>query len=216
MFTGLIQALGVVSKSVRVGAGYRLRIDSAIAGDRLDLGESISVDGVCLTVVRFSSEWFEADGSDETLRRTTLGDYTSGREVNLERALRLSDRLGGHLVTGHVDSVGTLSRIKQIGEGAELGFAISPDLEPFLVEKGSVAVDGVSLTVNSCQSGSFSVTLVPHTLASTTLGQKRVGDRVNLEGDLIGKYVVRTLHRLKGDDQRRGMDVDFLKRHGFV
>src|SRR5581483_3653130 len=167
------------------GDGARVTIATTRPLARLALGESIAIDGACLTVIRRDGRRFTVEVSPETLARTTLGGFEPGRRVNLERALRLGDRLGGHIVQGHVDGVGRLEAITPTGDWLAYRFTAPRSVAPYLVEKGSVAVDGVSLTVFACRAGSFTVALIPHTLKETTLGARRPGDRVNLEADVV-------------------------------
>jgi riboflavin synthase len=191
MFTGIVEALGRVG-AVEVGARGGRRLQVAVpdeAGWRLAPGESIAVSGVCLTVVDVAPGRIAFDLAEETLRVTTLGGLGEGDPVNLERPLRLDGRLGGHLVLGHVDAVGQVTAVWPEGDGARLDVAVPARLRPFLIPKGSVAIDGVSLTVAALEEDAFGVALIPHTLAVTTLGQRRRGDPVNLEMDVIGKYV---------------------------
>jgi riboflavin synthase alpha subunit len=191
MFTGIVEALGRVG-AVETGAagGRRLRIAVPDeAGWRLAPGESVAVSGVCLTVVDTSPGRLAFDLAEETLRVTTLGGLAAGDPVNLERPLRLDARLGGHLVLGHVDGVGRVTAVKPEGDGARLEVEAPAGLRPLLIPKGSVTVDGVSLTVAAIEHGAFAVALIPHTLLVTTLGRRRPGDPVNLEMDVIGKYV---------------------------
>ena len=195
MFTGLIETVGRVVAVQPAGPGRRLRVAAAFAGGPLVLGESIALDGACLTVTAIEAAGFVADASHETIDRTTLESLRPGRRVNLERALRLGDRLGGHLVTGHVDATGQLTHRRPAGEAWDLTFSAPAALAPFVVEKGSIAVDGVSLTVNICTPGQFSCTVVPFTARETTLLERATGDAVNLETDLLGKYVVHQLGR---------------------
>ncbi len=194
MFTGLIQDRGRVVAVQPRGEGIfaRIRPRKIEVGD-LAQGESIAVDGCCLTVVEREGEAFGVEISPETLAKTTLHAFEEGTEVNLERALAMGDRLGGHLVLGHVDGVGRIESRTPVGDFVEVWFSAPSPLDRWLVEKGSVTVDGVSLTVNRLREGGFSVMLIPETLAATTLGQKEVGAEVNLEGDVIGKYVERLL-----------------------
>ncbi len=180
----------------------RLVIDVSPPFDSMDIGESIAVDGACLTAVFPDPARLTLDVSPETLRRTTLGDRRPGDMVNLERALRLSDRLGGHLVSGHIDDVGRLARKHQQGTFVELHFAVTPSLSRYIVEKGSIAVDGVSLTIATRSNSEFSVALIPTTLANTTLAGRRIGDRVNLETDILGKYVEQLMAGRGAQDQR--------------
>jgi riboflavin synthase len=191
MFTGIVEALGRVT-TVETGARGERRLGVGAPdepGWRLALGESVAVSGVCLTVVDTAPGRLAFDLAEETLRMTTLGGFRPGDPVNLERPLRLDGRLGGHLVLGHVDGVGRVIAVRPEGEGVRVDVAVPPGLRPLLIPKGSVTVDGVSLTVASLEEDAFAVALIPHTLAVTTLGQRRPGDGVNLEMDVIGKYV---------------------------
>lgn len=191
MFTGLIQDIGTLER-LTPGPMAELWVQSAVlAREPYVLGESIAVNGCCLTVVEARGTGFRVDAAPETLRRTSLGDFKVGQGVNLERAMRLSDRLGGHLVQGHVDGVSRLLSKRTEGGSLVLDFELPPDLAAFLIEKGSIAIDGVSLTVNALAGPSFSVQLIPETQRRTTLASRAVGERVNLEADLIGKYVAR-------------------------
>jgi riboflavin synthase len=190
MFTGIVEALGRVESAAEQGGGRRLAVSVPDeAGWRRALGESVAVSGVCLTVVEVEPGRLAFDLAEETLRVTTLGRLAPGDPVNLERPLRLDDRLGGHLVLGHVDAVGEVTDVRPEGAGARLDVAVPARLRPLLIPKGSVAIDGVSLTVAALEEEAFAVALIPHTLAVTTLGRRRRGDPVNLEMDVIGKYV---------------------------
>ncbi len=210
MFTGLIQDVGVVER-VQPGATTDVWVRTALGADGFALGESIAVDGVCLTVVEFSAATFRVQAGPETLRRTTLGALQAGARVHLERALRLSDRLGGHLVLGHVDAVSTVLSSRKEGGAVVLDVSLPEALSPFFIEKGSVALDGVSLTVNRLGAQDFSVALIPETQARTTLGHKSAGTRVNVEADVIGKYVA----RLVRPDAGGGLSLDVLRAKGF-
>jgi riboflavin synthase len=192
MFTGLVEALGGVRDLSSGGAGRRLTVAAALAA-QLSLGESVAVNGACLTVVAHDAETFQFEVGPETLARTNLGALRPGDRVNLERSLRLSDRLGGHLVQGHVDGVGSVAERLPEGEWETVWFHCPPELVEQMVSKGSVAVDGVSLTLVDVGADTFSVALIPHTLAQTTLGFKGPGSAVNLETDLIAKYVAKAL-----------------------
>jgi riboflavin synthase len=189
MFTGLIEDVGTI-KALRVKDGAAvLTIGTGIATRELPLGASIAVNGACLTVVSKGKQAFTVDVSPETLQRTSVQHLQSGSFVNLERSTRLGDRLGGHLVTGHVDGLGTVRSRAARGEFIFFSFKVSKELASFLVTKGSVAVDGISLTVNECNQNGFSVAIIPFTLEHTNLRALKVGDKVNIETDLIGKYV---------------------------
>jgi riboflavin synthase len=189
MFTGLVEALGTVRHLQPEGAGRTLTIAEAGLAPELKIGESIAVNGACLTVVAKGPDSFRFQVGPETLQRTNLGELQPGQVVNLERALCLSDRLGGHLVQGHIDGVGRLASRESQGDWDLCWFDCSPALAQQMVSKGSVAVDGISLTVVEVRQGGFSVALIPHTLARTTLGTKAPGASVNLETDLLAKYV---------------------------
>jgi len=190
MFTGLVEALGRVGAVEAAGSGRRLGVVVPEEPTwRLELGESVAVSGVCLTVVEAKPGRLAFDLAEETLRVTTLGGLRVADPVNLERPLRFDGRLGGHLVLGHVDGIGQIGGIRPEGDGVWLEVEVPRGLRPLLIPKGSVTVDGVSLTVAGLQETAFAVALIPHTLAVTTLGQRRIGDAVNLEMDVIGKYV---------------------------
>ena len=189
MFTGLVEALGTVREQIVTGAGSRLVIAEPGIAPELRFGESVAVNGVCLTVVARDAETFAFEAGPETLARTNLGALTTGDRVNLERSLRLADRLGGHLVQGHIDGVGRIADRRRDGDWEMIWFTCPENLAEQMVPKGSVAVDGVSLTLVDVQVSRFSVALIPHTLANTTLGFKQPGAPVNLETDLIAKYV---------------------------
>ena len=194
MFTGLIEGVGRLATREARGGDARLRIEAGtLPFDRVSLGESIAVNGVCLTVVAFDLASFEADASNETLALTTLGALPVGRKLNLERAMRPSDRLGGHLVSGHVDGVGRVSSIAEDARAQRWRFAAPAALLRYVAQKGSICVDGVSLTVNVVDDEGFEVALVPHTLAHTAFSATAVGDAVNLEVDLVARYVERLL-----------------------
>jgi riboflavin synthase len=197
MFTGLVEALGRVERvEPDADGGRRLTIHAPFAVE-LAIGESVSVSGACLTVVARDSKTFQVQAGPETLRKTTFGSLASGDPVNLERSLEFGDRLGGHLVQGHVDGVGRLVERIRHGDWETMWFESAPDLVAPMVPKGSVAIDGVSLTLVDVTRDRFSVALIPHTLAATTLGVKPVGAGVNLETDLIGKYVAKWMENLK-------------------
>jgi len=191
-------------------------IEAAFEIDNPAEGESIAVNGVCLTAREINERRFLADVSPESLSRTNLGKLSVGDEVNLERALRLSDRLGGHLVSGHIDAESEVISRKRAGDFTIFHFAVPKGLGRYIVEKGSITIDGVSLTVNSCETAAFSVSIIPHTLEVTVLGALRPGDQVNLEVDIIGKYVERLLSYSDNDGQGHTINQAFLAEHGFV
>jgi riboflavin synthase len=192
VFTGLVQGLGRVAATDRSQAGARLTIETPLVGE-LEPGDSISVNGVCLSAAELEAGWFAADAMNETLGRTALGDLEAGAEVNLELPLRAGDRLGGHVVQGHVDGVGTVLGVAEDGFARRIEIEAPPEVLRYVIEKGSIAVDGVSLTVAGLDSRSFTVSLIPETLQRTNLGHAGPGDRVNLEVDVLAKYVERLM-----------------------
>ncbi len=220
MFTGIIEGLGTITNISPASKGLRFRIRPDFEIENPQTGESISVNGACLTATAFSGDSFTVDVSPETLSRTTLGQFTTGTRVNLERALRLSDRLGGHIVSGHVDCIGTIDQKRPRGEFTVFSFLLDSKHDRYLIEKGSVAIDGISLTVNSCRKGGFSVAIIPHTAKLTTLSFKKPGDKVNIELDIIGKYIEKLLFatgsRTSDKASAPGVDRDLLARHGFL
>lgn len=194
MFTGLIEAVGRLAQRDMRQGDARLRIEvGTLPFDGVQLGESIAVNGVCLTVVAFGTDHFDADASNETLALTTLGTLPIGAALNLERAMRPDDRLGGHLVSGHVDGVGSVLRIEPDARAQRWAFAAPAPLLRYVAQKGSICVDGVSLTVNAVDDAGFEVALVPHTIAHTAFGRMSIGDAVNMEVDLVARYVERLL-----------------------
>lgn len=215
MFTGLIEDIGTL-RELRTGADRaQLAVATALPMAEIALGESIAVNGVCLTVTSFGDGCFSADASPETLECTTLGRLSRGGRVNLERALRLSDRLGGHLVTGHIDGRARIVEKRLEGNAWRLRFQAEAQVTALIVAKGSVAIDGISLTVNEVAPESFSVAIIPHTLSRTTLQERSVGDEVNVETDLIGKYVARFMQNgTPGKPQ--GVTMELLAKHGFL
>ncbi len=217
MFTGLIEAIGFVSKMGRRGESTRITFSSPWGLTEINAGDSISVNGACLTVVRVDGKTFTADVSKETIGRTTLGELKPMDPVNLERSLTLSDRLGGHLVLGHVDGTATITGREEEGDSITITFRTWEDLLPYMVEKGSVAIDGISLTVNALWENGFSVTIVPFTSQRTTIARKRTGDKVNVETDIFGKYVHRFLSGQNRGERapKSGLDMEFLAKHGF-
>ena len=217
MFTGLIQDLGKIQSLERRGEGVFLTVTTGLALNEVKIGDSIAVDGVCLTVVRLSGRAFTAEVSPETLNRTTLVKAAAGRPVNLEKSLRVSDFLGGHLVSGHVDGTGEVIRVLVEGNAWRYRFRAPREISRFLIEKGSVAVDGISLTVAEIAEPEFAVAVIPHTAQTTTLGIKKAGDPVNLEIDPIAKYVEKFLHQSERPAaQSSRLDAGFLAQHGFM
>jgi len=212
MFTGLVQSLGTIAGIEARPQGRRLRIAAALNPQDRILGASVAISGICLTVVRASAEDFEVDAAFETLAKTTLEGLAIGSKVNLEPALRVGDALGGHLVSGHVDGVGRLRSATPRGEAILMRFDVPAPLRRYIAEKGSICIDGVSLTVNEIDRAGFAVGLIPHTLSMTTLGAYRPGDPVNLEVDLIARYVERLLG---GASQGAGVTWATLAESGF-
>ncbi len=189
MFSGIIEGVGIVKAVQSTAEGARLRVETSLPLTEVATGESICVNGTCLTVTVKGEKELSFDISAESLRRTNLGDLKEGDEVNLERSLHLSDRLSGHLVFGHVDGVGQIKHVQPEADSFLYTFTVPPELGRYLVEKGSVAVDGISLTVFHCQPTEFTVAIIPHTYQVTSLNKKKPGDRVNIENDMLGKYI---------------------------
>jgi len=214
MFTGLVEGLGRVREIARVGGDMQLSVLPLFDMSDSRIGDSICVSGVCLTVTAVKEGTFTVDVSGESLSRSTLGLLKQGEEVNLERALRLTDRLGGHLVSGHVDGTGKILKKEQSRQSWRLEIGMDAGLARYTIEKGSVAVDGISLTINRCHETGFEVTIIPQTARETTILKKKVGDRVNIETDLIGKYVERFLRREK-EKSPAVIDHEMLKKYGF-
>lgn len=212
MFTGIIEEMGSVKALRREAGSVQITISASTVLGNTALGDSICVNGVCLTVVDIGRSEFSADVANETLKVTGLGELQSGQKVNLERALQLSARIGGHLVTGHVDAVGRIREKRQEGNSWRVFIEAPETALRYIIKKGSVAVDGISLTVADVDKTGFSIAMIPHTAKLTTLGFKTAGDSVNLETDIIGKYVERLLSgRVEG-----GLNLEFLKGHGFA
>ncbi len=218
MFTGIIEGTGRLIEKRAAGGGVTFRIESGF--DLLDPseGESIALNGVCLTAYEISGRKFLADVSPETLSRTTLGELVIGSKLNMERALRLSDRLGGHIVSGHIDCTAKVLERRPDGEFTIFSFHLPEKFGKYIIEKGSVSIDGISLTVNSCGKDRFSVSIIPHTLQVTTLGNLRKGSMVNIEVDIIGKYVEKLLSAQPAGQPPTGRAINpgFLSQHGFI
>jgi riboflavin synthase len=211
MFTGIVEDVGAIVSLSPLRAGTAIAVATNLPLETIAPGDSVAVSGVCLTVTSKGSGTFSADVSKETLSKTTLGGARPGTKVNIERSLTLSGRLGGHIVYGHVDGTGTIREIRPLGEARVFHIHADPSIMKFMVYKGAVTVDGVSLTVGDVLRDGFELTLIPTTLERTTLGGSRPGTRVNIETDIVGKYV---LKRLEGG-ARDGITQDFLKRHGY-
>jgi riboflavin synthase len=216
MFTGMVECIGEVGSLQRKESLMQMSLALPVDISDSKVGDSFCVQGACLTAVHLSGRGVKVEVSTETLQRTTLGNFTTGRRVNVERALRLSDPLGGHLVTGHVDGMGRLLQIKRHGPNVEMKFHADPRVARYLVEKGSICIDGVSLTLGVCDEETFWVHLIPHTMNHTTLRDLRDGDPVNLEADIIGKYVEKFLaNRSQPKDGNKGLSREVLAKHGF-
>lgn len=218
MFTGIVEEMGAVTAMEKSLTGTKISIlASSVFGD-LKVGDSISVNGTCLTVVTLGERDFSVDVSPETLSVTTMGQLAPGAPVNLERAMQLNERIGGHLVAGHVDGVGTIRGRHQEGNAIYIVIEAPPEVLRYCIVKGSITVDGISLTINEVSDRTFSVAIIPHTATVTTLGLKQVNDSVNLESDLIGKYVERLLQE-RSVNQRKAapvIDRDYLHKRGLL
>ncbi|MFZ5944464.1 MAG: riboflavin synthase [Bacillota bacterium] len=216
MFTGLIEELGTIKTINNGPASSLLKIQGNIVLNDVRLGDSIAVNGVCLTVVRFSDNDFDAQVMEETLKKTNLKELRTGDKVNLERALKMGDRLGGHLVSGHIDGVGKI--IEQTKHDIAIVTRITAPsyILEFLIPKASIAIDGISLTVVDVNADDFTVSLIPHTMSLTTLGIKKVGAIVNLESDMIGKYVKRFTGNNNQSNNRKDLSLSFLAENGFL
>jgi riboflavin synthase len=218
MFTGIIEGLGAIAAIRPSGQGRRLTVDADFELSGSKIGDSISVSGACLTAVRIAGRRFDADVSPETTAKTTFGAARVGERVNLERAMRLSDRIDGHLVSGHIDGTGVIESREAVGNVLVVTISVPEELARFMIVKGSVAVDGISLTINTLEPGRFSVCIIPHTAGLTTVGFKPKGERVNIEADMIGKYVERFLSARQSPAAAppSGVTVEMLGRAGFM
>lgn len=218
MFTGLVAELGTVEKLARQGESYHLTVAAKKIMNNLKIGDSVAVNGACLTIVHLDDNTFTADVMPETVRLTNIGDLHTGDRVNLERTLRLCDGLDGHIVSGHIEGLGTIISQRPEGIAIVVTFAAEGRLLKYILPKGSIAIDGISLTVTEVTETGFSVSLIPHTAKETTLGFKNIGDKVNLETDIIGKYVERMLSFSVVQKQVKDetLDMDILMKNGFV
>ncbi len=221
MFTGIIEGLGTVKSLTRMAGGMRMGIQPDFPMEQVRMGDSIAVSGTCLTIVDFQNNILGVDVAPETLSKTTLGPAKVGDRVNLEQALRFGDRLGGHLVSGHVDGVGVVNAKRPAANAILFTFGVPEALSRYIVLKGSIAVDGISLTVNTCNRISFEVSIIPHTAKITTMGFKKVGDPVNIETDMIGKYVERFTRpfseiETRAKDVGSSVDENLLTKTGFM
>ncbi len=214
MFTGIIEDKGKVIRIEYRGQEKRVTIGLPSHLTEVQVGDSINVNGACLTVAKIKGQAVELDLSQETLERTVLGELREGDQVNLERALKLSDRLGGHIVTGHIDGIGVIVDNRKERDFFQLRLNVPESVSRYVVEKGSIAIDGISLTVNECEGDEVQITFIPYTIEKTTLKDKKAGDRVNLEADILGKYVEKLFGQR--DKQSGQVDRSFLIEHGFI
>jgi len=213
MFTGIIEEKGIVKSVLKGSKSARLTVTARRVMKNIRMGDSINTNGVCLTVTDFTADTFTVDVMPETIRKTNLGQLSTGDPVNLERALLLSDRLGGHLVSGHIDGIGTVKRIREEENAAWLSIQADPSILRYIVERGSVALDGISLTVVKADAFTFEVSIIPHTQKITTLAMRRTGDTVNIECDIIAKYAEKLL---KPGNQESKITLEFLARNDFL
>jgi riboflavin synthase len=216
MFTGLVEEIGIVRSIKKSAKSARITIQADKVLEGIKLGDSISTNGVCLTATEFSTNSFTVDVMAETIRRSNLKDFSPGQEVNLERALRLGDRLGGHIVSGHIDGMGKI--VNYQNEDNAVWITISSDAEilKYIVQKGSIAIDGVSLTVAYVDENVFKVSIIPHTKDATTLLRRKIGDAVNLECDIVGKYIEKLLGVKEQAPKNQGISFNFLSENGFA
>lgn len=215
MFTGIVEELGTIRAVRRGAASAVLSIGASEVLSDLKIGDSVAVNGVCLTVTSLDDGGFTADVMHETLGRSSLGALAPGGHVNLERAMPANGRFGGHIVSGHIDGTGKVASVRPDDNALWYTISAAPELLRYIVEKGSITIDGISLTVAAVDEVSFSVSLIPHTAAVTTLGKKRAGDTVNLETDIIGKYVEKLLRPAPEPERRGGISLEFLAENGF-
>lgn len=213
MFTGLVEEIGTVDNIIKSGKSAKIAIKASKVTEDMKIGDSICTNGVCLTVTDFDKYGFLVDVMAESMRRSNLKDLSKGDKVNLERALKADGRLGGHIVSGHIDGTGTIERYSREDNATWITISAPTDLLRYIVEKGSIAIDGVSLTVAYVDNRIFKVSIIPHTSLATTLLEKKTGQRVNLECDIIGKYVERLMTFSKAEDK---ISIDFLAENGFL
>ena len=215
MFTGIVEEVGTVRTVQRTGTSSFIEIQAKKVLEDVHLGDSIAVNGVCLTVTSFTSDSFRADVMNETLSRSSLGTLKNGSPVDLERAMAAGGRFGGHIVSGHIDGTGTITDIKKDGIAHWYTVSAPAEILRYIVEKGSIAIDGISLTVAKVTETSFSVSIIPHTAAETVLSYKKPGDIVNLENDIIGKYVEKLMQPAPAEKTESGITMEFLANNGF-
>lgn len=212
MFTGIIEDIGSISEIRKSGGKWEFCIKTVFGDRSIHEGDSIAIDGVCLTVTRFEKGMFYADASLETLSLTTLKDKKTGSKVNIERAMPPDGRFGGHFVMGHVDGIGTITNISKAGDSIRIEVEIPSDLSRYIVKKGSIAINGISLTVNEQRGNMFTVNVIPFTVSKTTIGEKNISDKVNIETDIIGKYIESFMDK----SNKKGITMNFLYEQGFI
>lgn len=213
MFTGIVEEIGIIRRVVGNAKSAEMEIDAGNIMEDTKIGDSIAVNGVCLTVHKKNGNSFKADVMHETMNRSNLKDLVQGSHVNIERAMRVDGRFGGHMVTGHVDDTGIIVQMKRDENAVWFTIKTSEKVMKYMVEKGAVTIDGISLTVAKTDMGQFQVSTIPHTLSVTTLGEKKVGDIVNLEADILGKYIERFMENR--EEKSKGITMEFLEQNGF-
>lgn len=218
MFTGIIEEIGTVNNTNMAGGSGELKIAARLILADAKLGDSIAINGVCLTITRINGSEISFDVSAETLRRSNLGILKRGDRVNLERALAADGRFGGHMVSGHIDGTGILIKKRDEGNAIIFTFQVPPGIMHYLIEKGSIAIDGISLTITDLSDGCFSVAVIPHSLEQTTLGSLRIGSTINLENDLVAKYIEKLTQPRNSEEKKSlsGLSLQLLQQHGFA
>ncbi len=214
MFTGIIEELGMVENTKSISGGISLKISANRVLEDISVNDSICIDGVCLTVTKVEKEGFWIDAVGATLQKTTFAEIKNSQQVNLERSVRLNDRLGGHLVQGHVNGIGTISEIQKLGENYLVKIEIPEDLEKYLIKEGSIAINGISLTIADVNDNIVLISIIPHTWKNTTLKHKKINDNVNIEIDILAKYVEKLLTKDKSD-QKKSITENWLKELGY-
>jgi riboflavin synthase len=215
MFTGIIEEVGTIQSVQRQGGGIRFRVSAPKYAPELKVNDSVSINGACHTVVWRSNDAFEVESVEETLKKTTLGSFQTGSRVNLELPMRLNERLGGHLVLGHVDTVGTITVIEPRGNSTMYSVEIPEQFRKYIIPVGSIAIDGVSLTIAEIENNDVRVSIIPHTLENTIFPQYKNGQKVNLEFDLIGKYIERMMSGDEEKNLKRSLTEEYLRGEGF-
>lgn len=219
MFTGIIEGFGTIRALSHAGEGKKMTLESDFELDGTKIGDSIAVNGACLTAVKISGRIFDVDISPETMEKSTFKFSKTGDRVNLERAVKVGSRLDGHIVSGHIDATGVVDLVEKKSNAIIIGIKAPEKVMKYIIEKGSIAVDGTSLTVNDCDEGSFSLAIIPHTSGLSSIGKVKVGDKVNLETDVIGKYIEKLITGQKSSPENKKdevVSIDFLKSNGFL